>query len=241
MYYFDLIISGGGVKYFYMIGIKIVLDILERNNILKINRYSSLSSGCVSIVMMACNVNNTILIKKYKKYIILDKISKLPKLKLLQLFLAETLPDNAHLLCNNRVFITATELDYIPKKVIFSKYKSKKDLINKIMCSVSFPYFINKDYYYNLNNKKYIDGCFMINTPYFNNNTNQIIIKPFFVNKINLFSIESFSDISSIFDGFNDMKSHLLGNHILPIQWYNKKNIYQKLFEYIKYFILLKK
>jgi len=238
----NLVVSGGGVKLYYFVGIYSLLQELENNNIIKIKSYSAISSGSVFIILMVCKIGIPLILKKYKKYICLfqqrSKL-KITKFKLLENFLNEILPNNAHTLCSNKVYITTTQLEIPFKKITFNSFKSKKDLIKKILASGSFPFLVNEDIYYQYNNKNYIDGCFTINTPIiFKENT--LIFRPFLTGRINLFSLEKLSDSNTFYKGYNDMKKVLNGsNNILAISWYKNENYFEKLKKYILYICFL--
>lgn len=238
----NLVISGGGVKLFYFLGIYSMLHTLQNNKIIKIKSYSGISSGSVFITLMACKINIPFILKKYKKYISLfqqrNKL-KITKFKLLENFLYEILPEDAHIICSNKVYITTTQVSLPFKKITFNQYNSKKDLIEKLLTSTSFPFLVNENIYHSYDNKKYIDGCFSTNTPLiFKENT--LIFRPFLTGRINLFSLEKLNDIKNIKKGFNDMKKVLIGlNDIPAIRWYKNETYFEKFKEYILYICLL--
>ena len=233
----NLVISGGGVKLFYFIGMYYFFKKLQDKKIIKFKSYSAISSGSVFIVLMACNINIHLLLKTYKKYIILfHQRHRLcfSKMLLLKHFLYEILPKDAHILCTNKVYISMTQIDSFPRKVTFNKFKSKKDLIEILLASSSFPFLVNKNIYYKYKNHKYIDGCFTDNTPIIKS-FDTIIFKPFLTGRINLFSLEKLSDIKNIKKGFDDTKKFFLNtDKTLSLDWYkNESSIYK----YILYFI----
>ena len=193
----NLVISGGGVKLFYFIGMYCLFRKIIKRDIIKIQSYSAISSGSVFITLMACDICPSKIIKIYKKYILLFQQRlklNISKFKLLERFLYEILPDNAHIICTNKVFITTTLLNFPLKKITFSKFTCKKDLVDILLCSSSFPILVNKSIYKTYKNKNYIDGCFSSNTPIINKN-NTIIFRPFLVGHINLFSLEIMCEI----------------------------------------------
>lgn len=228
----NLVISGGGIKFFYLLGIKKALQNL--NNKIIISKYSASSSGALFIVLMACNINNKILINNYLSILNSNK----NKLELIDNFLTKVLPYNAYKICSNKVFISLTRLMIPFKNEIISTFYSNRHLIDIVKASCSFPLFINNKLYFKLNNKYYIDGCFTNNTPLFNNN-NQIIIKPYLIkyDKINIFSLENEDDIKYINKGYTDFLSFLDNKKFNSIQWFDQNRT--KKFYYIKILAIL--
>ena len=232
----DLIVSGGGSKFYYLIGIKKAIDVCSKKNILKIKRYAGTSSGSMLITLMACNIENSLIIKVYKQ---INKNNK-TNIKLIKKGLDILLPKNAHIICSDKVYISVTKLGLPFKNEIISKFSSRQDLIDTILCSSSFPFFVNNNIYHKYKNKYYIDGFFTNNTPYFKDNIRkQIIIKPFLIqySYFNPFELEPDYYIKYISVGFKEFYQFLNGKKILPIGWYNKNN--KHYFSIRKHLILL--
>ena len=59
---YDLVVSGGGMKFYYLLGIKKALEEKKIN----IKRYSGTSSGSIFIVLIICGIDNKILINTYQ-------------------------------------------------------------------------------------------------------------------------------------------------------------------------------
>lgn len=228
----NLVISGGGIKFFYLLGVKKALDKLK--NKIKISKYSASSSGALFIVFMACNINDNLLVNNYLPLL----NSNENKLKLIDDFLTKTLPINAYKICTNKVFISLSRISIPFKNEIVYKFNNNRHLINVIMASCSFPLIVNKSLYFKLNNKYYIDGCFTNNTPIFNDNIKQIIIKPYLIkyDKVNIFSLENNSDIKYVKEGYNDFLLFLDSKKINSIQWFNPNRIKKN--KYLKYITL---
>ena len=129
-------------------------------------------------------------------------------------FLSNLLPQNAHNLCSNKVYISASiKNKYKLKNRIYYNFKDNKELINNILASCSFPYLINNKLFYKLENIHYMDGFFSDNTPLFNKNNseNQIIIKPYLFSPIDSkkFSVDKEINLKLINKGYYDMKIFL--------------------------------
>jgi hypothetical protein len=229
----DLIVSGGGTKFYYLIGIKKAIEMYSKKNILKINRYAGTSSGSMLITLMACNIDNSSIINVYKQ---LNKNN----MELIKKGLEMLLPKNAHIICSNKVYISVTKLGFPFRNEIISKFSSRQDLIETILCSSSFPYFVNSEFYHKYKNKYYIDGFFSNNTPYFKDNLRkQLIINPFLIkySTFHPFELEPNSHIKYISVGFKDFHKFLDGTKILPFEWYKKNK--KKYFSIRKHITLL--
>lgn len=240
----DLIVSGGGSKFYYLIGIKKALELCSRKNILKIKRYAGTSSGSMLITLMACNIDNLSIINVYKQ---INKNNR-TNIKLIKKGLDMLLPKNAHIICSNKVYISVTKLGFPFKNEVISKFSSREELIETILCSSSFPYLVNGNIYHKYKNNYYIDGFFTNNTPYFKDNLRrQIIIKPFLIKYSNFhpFELEPNYHIKYLSIGFKDFHRFLNGTKLLPIEWYkkSKKNYFsiRKHLFLLSYFINFKK
>ena len=232
---FDLVISGGGIKFYYLLGIKKAIEILIKKRKINLYRLAGTSSGSLIISLIACQIPNKKLVKTYLKY---TRTSDF-KIKILDKFLDEVLPDNAHNICSNKVYISITKLPY--HNQIISNFSSKKHLIEIIKISCAFPLFVNNNIFYYYQGNLYLDGSFTNNTPVFQDKIRkQIIIKPFLIkyDKFNLFDMEPDKYIKYIDQGKNAFTDFINGKKIFPIEWYQEKRQYQKsLFKYLKFVI----
>ncbi|KAG1672882.1 Patanin-like phospholipase domain-containing protein [Nymphon striatum] len=94
---------------------------------------------------------------------------------LLRKGLEAILPENAHVLCSGRLFISLTRWkDY--KNVIVSEYDSKQDLIQAVICSSFIPIYsgLRIPVFHGI---QYFDGSFTNNLPVLNEHT--ITVSPF--------------------------------------------------------------
>lgn len=174
-----LVISGGGARVSYLIGIK---KYIEENNI-HIEKYSGASSGSIFIVLMACKIDNKTIVNEYSKLIDDKTMYENYKIDIIKKYLKKVLPNNCHEICTGKVFISISEFKFpFIKNRIISKFESKNHLIDIILASSSFPVVINKNLFYRLKDNRYLDGYFSDNTPLLekNNSKNQIIVKTYF-------------------------------------------------------------
>lgn len=200
---FFLVITGGGNKLSYLLGIK---KYIEDNNIY-IEKYNGSSIGSIIVALMACGISNNKIIDNYYS----SKKSN-TKMKSLKNFLELVLPQNAHILCSNKISVsTSLKKACSLENKIYNKFESRNDLINILMASSSFPYFINKNIFHSYRNSKYTDGFFTNNTPLVidNNSFNQIIVKPYLFKPFDVekFNINKKLDINQINKGYHDMEN----------------------------------
>ena len=243
----DLIISGGGMKFYYLLGIKKAIQKLKKH--INIKRYAGTSSGSIFATLIACNIDNKLLIETYQT---LYKTSNY-KMNIIDIFLNTVLPDNCHIICSNKVFLSVSKVGLPFKNEIISNFTSKKHLIEVIKTSSSFPFFVNSNLFYKYDNKNYVDGFFTNNTPFFKDNLcDQVIIRPFIVKykNIQIFDMEPNENIQYLSLGFNDFIKFFNGKKVTPIEWYDPKktkfnNIIIKYIKYllkfnsIKYFLII--
>ena len=236
----DITISGGGIKFYYLLGIKRAIEKLEKEKIAFFKRYSATSSGSIILPLIVCKINNSTALHFYK---LTQKSRSRNKLDLISIFLNKVLPENAHLLCNNKIFLSITQISgFNIKNKIVSQFNSKDDLINYIKCSCAFPLLANSTFYYKYKNEKYIDGCFTNNTPTFNSK-NHLIIKLFFIDyyNFNLFNLEDRTHLKYYQKGFSDLIKYFKGISIDCFQYNDNKlkNIYLYTYYFAKKRILL--
>lgn len=234
-----LVISGGGNQLSYLLGIK---KYIEDNNI-DIDKLSGSSVGSIMICLIKCKVSNEKIIREYSK---LSEQKDKDKMNSLKIFIKNVLPKEAYKLCSKDVYISTSlknKNKFGFKNVIFSDFKSNNQLINSILASCSFPYFINKKNYFKINNDIFIDGFFSNNTPLIkkNNSIDQIIIKPYLIMPLNkfIFSVNKKIDNKLINKGYHDFKKfnedkETLINFTITNNKYNTK-----LFIYLIFLIIL--
>nr|CAD2167002.1 unnamed protein product [Meloidogyne enterolobii] len=77
--------------------------------------------------------------------------------------LEQTLPENAHILCTGRLFISATRArDY--KNALISEFVSREELIEALLCSCFIPFYCGRTPP-TYRGEQYIDGAFSDNQP----------------------------------------------------------------------------
>jgi hypothetical protein len=165
----DVVITGGGMRIYFFALIGIYIN--EKTNIIY-DRISSTSSGVIGALILLFKIDLEKSIKMYndihadyKNIYIAEPWKK---------FFEDNLPDNAHTICNNRLFIQVTEI--IPswpyfKRCVFSTFESKEDLINLTIASCTIPKITYNGFYYPYKGRKFIDGFI----PYMFENRDKIV------------------------------------------------------------------
>lgn len=127
----------------------------------------------------------------------------------------KTLPDDAHIRANGRLFISVTRLSD-GKNVLINQYQSKDDLIKVLQSSCFIPIWsglIPPKF----NGVSYIDGGFSNNLPTFDENT--LTVSPF----------AGESDICPLDDTYNLLQMNI-ANTSISLSWENVKRISRILF-----------
>ncbi|KAF8764621.1 patatin-like phospholipase domain-containing protein 2 [Argiope bruennichi] len=89
--------------------------------------------------------------------------------------LENALPENAHILCSGRLFISVTRWSD-NQNVILSQFNSRQELIQALLCSCFIPYYsgLNKPKF---QGEVYVDGGMSDNLPVLDDNT--VTVSPF--------------------------------------------------------------
>jgi predicted acylesterase/phospholipase RssA len=150
----NLVITGGGYRAYYLSLVQYY--ILNYTN-LKVNKCSGASIGAICGATILCKIDYNIINEAYEECRE-KKINPYAK-DFMYKFLNEGLPDNAHEICNNRLFIAVHEVTLRGlKKHIISEFTSKEDLIQCLLASSSIPYITIPTLYYTYRDMKCIDG-----------------------------------------------------------------------------------
>nr|XP_006820919.1 PREDICTED: patatin-like phospholipase domain-containing protein 4-like [Saccoglossus kowalevskii] len=80
-------------------------------------------------------------------------------------WIEEFLPADAHELATDKVFISVTCL-HGKKNELVSKYETREDLIQALLCSCHIPYYVDRKYP-EFRGQKYLDGGYSNNLPLF--------------------------------------------------------------------------
>jgi len=153
----DIVLESGAANGSYHIGCLLYILLLEKKNILKINRISGSSVGAIAgfyyfinslqefkddyIKIRECfkqNLNFSIL-----KTILEKKINSLSEEELNQL--------------NNRLYIVYHDVQQ-KKQILKNTFTDKKELLSTLLKSCHIPYLVNSEMFYKEDDKEYFDG-----------------------------------------------------------------------------------
>lgn len=169
----DIVIGGGGFNGFYVLGFNKIIKKLENKGHLKVARYAGTSVGAICSVLIVCQISDDAILQLY------EKIKNVKEYFInLKTHLQNILPENAYILCSNKVFISLTTFPFLQNHIV-SVYNSNDELIDACMASSCMPLLITNRLYYRFKDKYYLDGFLSRNLIHFNDNAReQIIIQP---------------------------------------------------------------
>eukprot|EP00039_Didymoeca_costata_P030224 m.28473 g.28473 ORF g.28473 m.28473 type:complete len:418 (-) comp8003_c0_seq1:48-1301(-) len=160
----DLVCSGGGNRAYYVVGF---LDYLLRTGKFRINRFAGASAGAWVAALHCSGLDTSTWMQTYKRTqdLIAKGCSPMEAYDKLRAFL----PDDAHIRCSGRVFISLTVVSAtrgVENKII-NTFKSKDDLWDACMSSSHIPFVISKDVKRKFRDMVVLDGALLNNVPCF--------------------------------------------------------------------------
>ena len=226
----DMVIDSGAVNGITGIGALLFIDLLERRELLKINRISGCSVGSIIALWYIFGCNNDIIkvmtqmfeyYKKYNNFYIYKHMVKT--------MVASYFKNDDMSMVNNRLFINYYDMKMF-KNVIVSSYKSRKHLIRCIIKSSHVPFITSKSFKYN---NRYIDGIY----PYVFPDTQCLFIQLMFLTSpIDVFCVKYegtiyprlFKGIDGAYNFFYNKTGHLCkyitsDNHWINLQFFARK------------------
>jgi len=225
--HFDCIISGGGLKGYYIFGICKILKKMHDEKLINVRKYVCVSAGAIIMTYLLCNVPMIHSIQMYHDLkgstvdlhsTVIESMNKL-------------LPENAHKLCNGRIHIVVSKITLLGfEKIIVTNFTSKQHLINVLSAAIFLPYVTSNNISGILiDNNRYFDGWFNGNIPYINDNDiPQLVIETHNVdyNSKHTFSLTDNCPELLIIKGAIEMEQFINNKHIsfLPIKWYVEDN-----------------
>jgi len=175
--YIDVVISGGGLRGYFMAGASSILfEELERHNI-KIGRVSGASAGAWAAMFMLCNYSTHDWIETY------HQCRENPSKCIHDVYqecapwVFEGLPPDAYKICTGRLFISVSVLTMFGfKNKIISKYESNEDLLNCLFASSTIPFLTEPSGLRKLHGDWVCDGGATNNCPVFTDGKNRQIV-----------------------------------------------------------------
>jgi hypothetical protein len=166
----DVVCSGGGMRGYYVTGAYCVLRRLQARGDLVVRRFAGASAGAWCAIFMCCDMDPMDWVETYW----LTKRAG-PRVKLLDAYLdiiprmiLRTLPEDAHLRCSGRVFISITVWrDCALHNEVVSEFRSKEDLVAAAVASSNIPRVSVDGWGKTFRGERVFDGGFTNNLPHF--------------------------------------------------------------------------
>lgn len=164
----DIVISGGGLKGYFMTGCShILLHELEKQNV-QIARIAGASAGAWCGLFMLTGFSTENWLETY--YLCKER----PGMTMHEAYddiwpwLSTQLPENAWQICSGRLFISVTEVTPFGfKNHMISEYTSNRDIIDACLASSTVPYISLPTMLRSYRNMWVVDGGVTNNTPIF--------------------------------------------------------------------------
>jgi predicted acylesterase/phospholipase RssA len=179
----DVVVSGGGLKGYFLIGARSVLETQLSLRNLKIARVAGASAGAWSAMFIAVGISTADWMKTYtftRAAVESGDSSRVLEAYREQIlpWLFEKLPPDAYLRCNGRCFISITVLDkgYLPHNVIISEFTSNEDLVNACFASSCIPFVVERGFGPRFRGQRVVDGGLTNNTPCFTDGERRQIV-----------------------------------------------------------------
>jgi hypothetical protein len=165
----DIVLSGGGLKGYFMAGCSHILcKELEKQNI-RIARIAGTSAGSWAGMFMLTGFGPANWLETY------FHCSSRPKLTLLEAYeviwplVKSRLPEDAYKICTGRLFINVTELTWYGtfRNRVISEFSSNEELFQACCASSMIPYVTYPSFSWKLRGFNCLDGGITNNTPVF--------------------------------------------------------------------------
>ncbi|RYH24379.1 hypothetical protein EON65_16790 [archaeon] len=164
----DVVISGGGLKGYFVTGCShIMKHEFERQNI-KIARVAGASAGAWCGLFMLTNFSTENWIETY--YLCKER----PEMTMHEAYddiwpwVSSHMPENAYKICSGRLFISITEVTWFGfKNHMISEYTSNRDLLDACLASSTVPFISLRHMLRRYRGMWVLDGGLTNNTPVF--------------------------------------------------------------------------
>lgn len=169
----DIVVSGGGLRGYYVTGAAAVLATAHH---LRPVRYAGASAGAWCATFMACGLDTAEWVATFARtQRHLEDGMKI--LDAYRCFATDILPDDAHVRCSGRVFISVSVLGWTGlRNVIVSEFDSREDLIEACIASSNIPFITSNGLGARFRGNITFDGGPTNNTPVFTDGKRRQIV-----------------------------------------------------------------
>lgn len=177
----DLVLTGGGLKGYFMAGASyILLRELEKQNV-RIARVAGASAGAWAGFFILTGFSSADWLETY--FGCQRNLSRtlLEAYEDMWPFVRTLIPDDAYLQCSGKLFISITQVTPLGlKNHMVSQYDSNEDLFQACCCSSTIPFLTQKSWTRKYKGMFVVDGGFTNNTPLFEDGLRrQLVFKLF--------------------------------------------------------------
>jgi len=173
----DIVISGGGLKGYFMSGCShILLGELAKQNV-KIARIAGASAGAWCGLFMMCDIGTETWVETYYKCKERPGMTMHEAYTELWPWMMSNLPENAWEICNKRLFVSVTEVTMFGcKNHMISEYTCNEDLFEACIASSTVPYISLPTMLRRYKDMWCVDGGVTNNTPVFPDNVRRQLV-----------------------------------------------------------------
>ena len=166
----DVVLSGGGLKGYFMVGAGNILQKELDKRKMKIARIAGASAGSWAGMFMLTGVSSEAWIETYFANQIRPGSTLLEAYQELWPQVRAVLPQDAYKQCSGRLFISLTKVTiWGVENVMISEFSSNEDLFNCCCASSTIPYMSIPRWFWYFRGEPYLDGGLTNNTPVFPN------------------------------------------------------------------------
>jgi len=173
----DIVVSGGGLKGYFMSGCSHVLQHeLAKQNV-KIARIAGASAGAWCGLFMLTNLGTENWIESYYKCKERPEMNMHEAYEDIWPWVNSCMPENAWEICSGRLFISITEVTWFGfRNHMISEYANNRELFEACMASSAVPYISLSTMFRTYRGMWVVDGGLTNNTPVFKDNKRRQLV-----------------------------------------------------------------